>query len=160
MEKHFQQFLRTEKELKPPLRHHQRNSQLATQRENLTSQVRHYFDVYQRQTESVTRECSFSPSLRKTAKYNKHSPSVSVVEQESTFERNMGWVERRERSLDFQRMVQRVSLDKENTFQPAIEPLVIKNRQDSLRIETPQIPEDNESSRSQFKKIKGMEKFL
>jgi len=57
-------------------------------------------------------------------------------------------------------MVQRVSLDKENTFQPAIEPLVIKNRQDSLRIETPQIPEDNESSRSQFKKIKGMEKFL
>jgi hypothetical protein len=51
------------------------------------------------------------------------------------------------------------------TFRPDIEPLKQTNRKDSIKSGncsriSAQIPEDNHETRSKFKSIKGMDKFL
>jgi hypothetical protein len=65
------------------------------------------------------------------------SPSASMIQSESTFIRNMEWAEKRERSLDHKRMQIHSHVEKELTFQPKIQPLHIRNREDKLRVESP-----------------------
>lgn len=46
------------------------------------------------------KECSFSPSLEMTKDYNNRSPCASQVDLDNTFDRNIEWLDKREKSLD------------------------------------------------------------
>jgi len=79
-----------------------------------------------------------------------------------TYDRNLTWRDKRERSLEDKRAVQRDREISENRPKPEITPCFIMNRKDSCVSGSSgaQIPEDNAKTRSKFKKINGMDKFL
>lgn len=79
----------------------------------------------------------------------------------NTFERNKSWSRSRDRSLEFKRQEQVLATNKDLTFQPSIEPLNLpSNRKHSYQHGKVWIPIDSYTSRSKFKNIKGMDKFL
>ncbi len=91
----------------------------------------------------MTKECSFSPSLHKTKSYNKRSPSVCLVDSESTFDRNLDWLERRDHSLDIQRIEKIQQVEKALTFRPKTNKLSEHDLKKSPNLKCTIIPEDN-----------------
>ena len=129
------------------------STSLITTNSKLDRYLQHYLD----RKESLTKECSFSPSLDKTRNYNKRSPSVSQVDTESTFDRNMDWLERRDRSLDLQRIENISKVEKTLTFKPKTNHVATEK---SITPEKKIFNHDTIESREQFKKIHGVDKFL